>query len=258
MNRRLATPGDPVFDFLQTPADRSADLDRDRNATGGQPAPESPLGDFDHLRESLSGDQLNAITLLRPFREGLVGGGFQEKLPLSGCRVMGGNWSISRSADRRTESGGPTRGSRGRGGLGGGRSRWRLFGPGFEGGPEVAFAEEAFEAVLELDLDAFAGLAAPDALACGEAVDRDHENGVLSCEKHGRVQPRSRAGKRVAGSLGIGLERGVAKVATATVIALAEQQREDGSLDIGGPFPKFGTSAETPRTDETSSTLKVI
>lgn len=179
VNRRLATPGDPVFDFLQTPADCSSDPDRDRNATGGQPAPECPLRDFDHLCESLSGDQLNAITLLSPFREGLVGGGFHEKLRLSGCRGMRGDWSISRSADRRTKSGGPTRGSRGRGGLGGGRSWWCLFGPCFEGGPEVAFAEEAFEAVLELDLDAFAGLAAPDALAFGEAVDRDHENGFF-------------------------------------------------------------------------------
>ena len=92
-----------------------------------------------------------------------------------------------------------TRGSRGRSWLSGGRSWWCLLGPGFEGGPEVAFAEEAFEAVLELGLDAFGGLAAPNAFAFGEAVDRDHENGVPSCGEHARAQPRSRVGKRVAG-----------------------------------------------------------
>ena len=53
---------------------------------------------------------------------------------------------------------------------------------------------------MELDLNAFRGLAAPDALAFGEAVDRDHENGVLSCGEQGRAQPRSRVGKRVAGT----------------------------------------------------------
>ena len=51
-------------------------------------------------------------------------------------------------------------------------------------------------------------------------------------------------------SLGISLERGLVKVATSSVIALAEQQRENGTLGIGRPFPKFGTPAETPRTDD--------
>ena len=48
----------------------------------------------------------------------------------------------------------------------------------------------------------------------------------------------------------ISLERRFAKVATSSVIALAEQQREDGSLGISRPFPEFGTSAEAPRTDD--------
>ena len=50
--------------------------------------------------------------------------------------------------------------------------------------------------------------------------------------------------------LGIGLERGFVEITTTTLIALAKQQSEDGSLAIGRPFPEFGTSAETPRTDD--------
>ena len=53
---------------------------------------------------------------------------------------------------------------------------------------------------MELDLDAFGGLAAPDALACGEAVDRDHENVGFRAGEQMCAQPRSRVGRRVAGT----------------------------------------------------------
>lgn len=56
-------------------------------------------------------------------------------------------------------------------------------------------------------------------------------------------------------SLGIGLERGFVEITTTALIALAKQQSEYGSLAIGRPFPEFGTSAEAPRTDMTSSIL---
>ena len=59
---------------------------------------------------------------------------------------------------------------------------------------------------MELDLDAFAGLAAPDAFAFGEAVDGDHEDGVLSCGEYLMGAAAIPSGKAGGGDA---LERGV-------------------------------------------------